>query len=191
MKKLLFIYSIFLCSALNAQEMPYAKFFNMTSNELKTNKFKYDTAKNQYTLKKIRGWMKPKQDDYQIIIQNAKDNISYVEIIFYNDQTYHELVRWAKTNGENQIETTTGDLNKLSFNFGEYYIVLTNINTSFTITHKYSSTWSNGLEYSYNTYAYSIYTGKEPYSKWHQKKEKKESKHTTKNKKKSEVSEFM
>lgn len=65
--------------------------------------------------------MKPKQDDYQIIIQNAKDNISYAEIIFYNDQTYHEPVRRTKTNGENQIETTVGDLNKLSFDFGEYY----------------------------------------------------------------------
>lgn len=100
--------------------------------------------------------MKPKQDDYQIIIQNAKDNISYAEIIFYNDQTYHEQVRRAKTNGENQIETTAGDLNKLSFNFGNTTLFFDNINTSSTITHKYSSTWSNGLEYSYNTYAYSI-----------------------------------
>lgn len=177
--------------ALNAQKIPYAKFFNMDSNELKTNKFKYDSAKNQYSLKRARGWMKPKQDDYQVIIQNSKDSISYVEITFYNDQTYHELVRWAKTNGKNQIETNTGDLNKLSFDFGKYYIVITNINTSFTITRKYSSTWSGGSEYSYNTYIYSIYTGKEPFLKWHQKKEQKEAKHRTKNRKKSEVSEFM
>lgn len=91
--------------------------------------------------------MKPKQDDYQIIIQNAKDNISYVEIIFYNDQTYHEPVRRAKTNGENQIETTAGDLNKLSFNFGNTTLFFDNINTSSTITHKYSSTWSIRLFY--------------------------------------------
>lgn len=96
--------------------------------------------------------MKPKQDDYQIIIQNAKDNISYAEIIFYNDQTYHEPVRRTKTNGENQIETIIGDLISILANT----TVLTNINTSSTITHKYSSTWSNGLEYSYNTYAYPI-----------------------------------
>ncbi len=116
MKKL-FMAVVLTCSTLitlHAQtSLPYAKMLSLTKEQLKEGKFKYDDYRNQYVLRKGNGWnsaaniinalggvsadIKPHPDDYQITIQNGADGqVAWIDVLFYKDETYHQLLTWAQ-----------------------------------------------------------------------------------------------
>lgn len=207
MKKTALFAILLLCFGLNAQELPYAKMLSLTPDQLKEGKFKYDSNRNQYVLKKTNGlnavsnWasalngqsadVKPHPNDYCVIIQNAEEGVASVEVVFYKDDTYHELALWANDNGQNLAETNSGKLDKMIFEFDGYNIILAKHTVGVNTTTRNTSARAKTIDESYNEYTYTILTGKEPYSPWHQKEAEKQAKRDAKGRKKSDISDLM
>lgn len=209
MKKLLILVSFcFSMVSLNAQnEFPYSKMLNFNETQLRDAKFKRDANRNQWVLEKSNGLQvtanvlsvlagtsadsRPDINDYQIIIQGAEDGVALVQVRFYNDATYHELLTFVNDHCENILETNSGKLDKIQCNYDGYRIELTRYLQQISSTTTKTSAYTKTMDQSYNIYHYIIYTGREPASAWHSKQKAKSAKRDAKDKKKRSVAELM
>jgi hypothetical protein len=124
----------------------------------------------------------------------GKENkASSVEVVFYNDETYHKLLTFIKDNGQNIVETSSGNLIKQQAFYDDYALEL-NMDR-----HIKSRTSARTLDYktvknvdeSYNKYRFVIRTGVEPWSKKLEKQAEKAAKRDAKGKKKQNVDDLM
>jgi hypothetical protein len=211
MKKItLFCLAICASFIVKAQDLPYSKYLNFTQVEFKENHFKYNEKYNTWTLKKTDGLsvtlnvlsiildaeedLRPGKKDYCIVVQMGKENkASSVEVVFYNDETYHKLLTFIKDNGQNIVETSSGNLIKQQAFYDDYALEL-NMDR-----HIKSRTSARTLDYktvknvdeSYNKYRFVIRTGVEPWSKKLEKQAEKAAKRDAKGKKKQNVDDLM
>lgn len=210
MKRLLILcmMAILPLAAFSQAEFPYSKILRMSSDELKEQKFKYDSDKNQYILRKSNGLqgtanvlaalngttadIRPHVDDYQITVQYGDEGVSSLTVIFYKDDTYHELITFAADNGENLLETNSGTLNKTQFNYDglAFELNMRRVGVSAT-TGRTNSALVKTKDESYNTYTYSILTGIEPNSEWHKREAAKQERRDKRGAKKRTASELM
>lgn len=211
MKKILtttaLLCSIIFSTAAQAQ-LPYAKMLSLTKEQLKEGKFKYDDYRNQYILRKGNGWnitsnilsglngetadIKPHPDDYQITIQNGENNqVSFVDVLFYKDETYHQLLTWSQDNGGNLLETTSGKLTKQQFNYEDYNLELSLEVTGIQTTTTKTAAAAKTKDESYNTYHFTIYTKTPASSDFLTKEAAKQDKRDAKGKKKQSVNDLM
>ena len=211
MKRLtLFFLTFCVALASHAQDLPYSKYLDYTKSEFKENRFKYNKNTNCWSLHKINGLnttlnvlaiiadadeeIRPDIDDYSIIVQfGEEDMASYVRVIFYNDETYHKLMTFLKTNCLDIIEVSSGKLIRHNASYGDYTLELsleqniisrTSARTADPLTVK-------NVDESYNEYEFVIRTGIEPWSKYHDKQAEKQAKRDAKGKKKQSVEDLM
>lgn len=199
--------------------IPYGKMLNMSHEELINQHFKFNEEKNQYTLKKKNGLnvaasilgavadnptnYVPNVNDYEIIIQKGDAGVAYIKVVFYDTELYHRIMTFAKDNGANQLETSSGLSNKMQFGYGEYsfsldYSTISQSSAQST-TRNNNSKWTTATEHnsstshdeSYNTYVFTIYTGIEPSSEYITKQKEKEKKQDAKGKKKQSAADLM
>ena len=211
MKKIaLFCFALCTVFAIKAQELPYSKYLNYSKEEFKENRFKYSNKYNTWTLSKIDGLnvtinvlaiiadaeedVRPDKNDYAINVQLGKeDKASYVEVLFYNDETYHKLMTFIKDYGRSILETSSGKLTKHQAYYEDYAIEL---NMEQHIISRTSARTADpktlkNVDESYNEYTFTIRTDIEPWSKYLDKQTAKQSKRDAKNKKKQSVDELM
>ena len=129
MKKFLFLITLCMAMAANAQELPYSKYLSFDKKEFKENRFKYDGDTNTWAIRKANGWnitfnvlaviadahedIRPGRNDYSIVVQMGKeDKAAYVKVVYYNSETYHKLLTFMKDNGSNMVETSSGKLTR-------------------------------------------------------------------------------
>ena len=209
MKKLLIaiLPCLFCIPALAQTVLPYSKFLSFWIEQLSENRFKYNDNKNQWVLG--RGFVldkteatqfalhnmpknyRPQEDNYQITIQNGTDGIAFIDVLFYKDNTFHELLTFAKDHGENLIETNSHNLQKYQFNFEGFTIELSVYTQEIKATSDKDKAITQTQDVSYNIYNYTIYTGIEPASPWLTKQRAKQEKQDTKGKKKQNISDYM
>ena len=201
MKKILTILLLAFIAAgsINAQ-LPYSKLLGLSEEGLKEGHFKYDKNKNQYILKKSNGLnntmnvlsaiggqsadLKPHPDDYIIVMQKGKNAVSSLTVIFYKNETFHEIQTWLADNNIDVLETNSGKLTMQKFNYEDYSIELDIEKIGVSTTTGNTAALAKSIDESYNIYTYTIYTGIPPYSKWHEKQANKKAKRDEKGKKK-------
>ena len=201
MKKILTILLLAFIAAgsINAQ-LPYSKLLGLSEEGLKEGHFKYDKNKNQYILKKSNGLnntmnvlsaiggqsadIKPHPDDYIIVMQKGKNAVSSLTVIFYKNETFHEIQTWLADNNIDVLETNSGKLTMQKFNYEDYSIELDIEKIGVSTTTGNKAALAKSIDESYNIYTYTIYTGIPPYSKWHEKQANKKAKRDEKGKKK-------
>ncbi len=212
-------------------QFPYSKLFTMTGDQLSAQKFKYDSNHNWEALKKSSNFLlspadmvrmsdghmidiKPDVNDYLTLIQYGKEGIAYVQVLFYKDETYHELLAFAKEKGENLVETSTGNFEKITFTYAGYSFELSNRTCHLSSTQQKSvsttttrpttvtsnkpassttttTTQGQTVDQTYNIYQYFVYTGVEPSSPWLDKQAGKQQQRDDKGKKKQNASDLM
>ena len=201
MKKILTILLLAFIAAgsINAQ-LPYSKLLGLSEEGLKEGHFKHDKNKNQYILKKSNGLnntmnvlsaiggqsadIKPHPDDYIIVMQKGKNAVSSLTVIFYKNETFHEIQTWLADNNIDVLETNSGKLTMQKFNYEDYSIELDIEKIGVSTTTGNTAALAKSIDESYNIYTYTIYTGIPPYSKWHEKQANKKAKRDEKGKKK-------
>lgn len=211
MKKIILI-CLAICAALSlqAQDLPYSKYLNYEKDDFKNAKFKYTKKTNTWALHKVSGLniafnvlaliadaaeeVRPDVDDYTILVQMGKDEqAAYVRVIFYNDQTYHTLLTFMKSNCADIIETSSGRLVKHQSSYDGYAIEL---NMDQQIISRTSARTADPLavknvDESYNEYEFIITTDVEPWSEYFEKQAAKQAKRDAKGKKKQSVNDLM
>lgn len=210
--KNVFIIIITLCMAIvaNAQDLPYAKYLHFNKSEFKENHFKYNDETNTWALRKTNGWhtafnvlaiiadaiedVRPSRNDYSIVVQLGKeDKASYVKVVYYSDETYHKLLTFMKSHGDNLLETTSGKLVRHQANYRDYALEL---NMEQHIVSRTSARTADpktlkNVDESYNKYEFTIKTDVEPWSEYLEKQAAKKAKREAKGKKKQSVDELM
>lgn len=207
MKKTLLMSVVLIAISTLAQaQLPYLKLLDLPKEKLIENKFKYNSNKNQYVLTKTNGLnatsnifnalngttadIRPHVDDYVIVRQEGEDKVSYLSATFYKDDTYHGIETWLAENNIDVIETNSGSMVIQKFKFDnldvEFRVERVGINATTGRTNALVKT----IDESYNVYTYTIYTGVEPFSKWHEKQAKKKQKRQDKGKK-SDIDDLM
>ncbi|WP_300728088.1 hypothetical protein [uncultured Rikenella sp.] len=188
--------------------LPYEKMLSLTQEQLKEGKFKYDKYRNQYVLRKSNGLnatanvlnalnghaadVRPHPDDYQITIQQSEnETVAWVDVLFYKDETYHQLLTWARDNGCDLIETSSGKLTKQQFNYEDYNLELTLYVNGVQTTTSSTAAIAKTKDESYNTYHFTIYTKNPAVSDFLTKQAAKEAKRDAKGKKKQSVEDLM
>lgn len=211
MKKfLLLIFTLCMAFVVNAQDVPYSKYLTFTKKEFKENKFKYDDETNTWSLRKSSGLktalnvlaiiadaseeVRPANDDYSILVQLGKEGkAAYVQVVFYNDETYHKLLTFIKDNGKDIVDTSSGKIVKyqafcddyaLELNMEQRIISRTSARTGDSKTLK-------NVDESYNKYTFIIGTDVEPWSEYLEEQAAKKAKRDAKGKKKQSVDEMM
>lgn len=207
MKKLFLVILLSLyCIPISAQtSFPYSRFLSCTDDQLAEARFKYDNKKNQWILSKgstpdktnvkrfalIFPGQKPEENNYRIIIQKGAEGTAFVDVLFYKDATFHELLSFAREHGENLIETSLPGQQKYRFNFGEFSIELSACSQEIKVTTHNNEAIAQTQDVSYNIYNYTIYTGIEPSSPWHSQQRARQEKRDAKGKKKQSISDYM
>lgn len=207
---LLLIVVLCMAFAVNAQNLPYSKYINFTKKEFKEGGFKYDSETNTWSLRKTNGWnttlnvlaiiadaeeeVRPDRNDYSIVVQMGKENeVAYLKVVYYNDETYHKLLTFMKDNGNNMVETSSGKLIKhqafystygLELNMEQHIVSRTSARTA-----DYKSV--KNVDESYNKYEFIINTGVEPWSHYLETQSAKQAKRDAKGKKKQTIEELM
>lgn len=211
MKKfLLLTFTLCMAFVVNAQDVPYSKYLTFTKKEFKENKFKYDDETNTWSLRKSSGLktalnvlaiiadaseeVRPANDDYSILVQLGKEGkAAYVQVVFYNDETYHKLLTFIKDNGKDIVDTSSGKIVKyqafcddyaLELNMEQRIISRTSARTGDSKTLK-------NVDESYNKYTFIIGTDVEPWSEYLEEQAAKKAKRDAKGKKKQSVDEMM
>lgn len=206
----LLISTLCIAFVVNAQDVPYSKYLTYTKEEFKEGKFKYDDDTNTWSLRKSSGLnvtlnvlailadaseeVCPATNDYSILVQFGKEEkAAYVQVVFYNDDTYHKLLTFMKDNGQNLVETSSGKIVKYQAFFGDYALEL---DMEQRIISRTSSRTADrkavkNVDESYNKYCFVIRTDVEPWSKYLDKQAAKKAKRDAKGKKKKSVDEMM
>lgn len=210
MKKFLFLITLCMAMAANAQELPYSKYLSFDKKEFKENRFKYDDDTNTWAIRKANGWnitfnvlaviadahedIRPGRNDYSIVVQMGKeDKAAYVKVVYYNSETYHKLLTFMKDNGSNMVETSSGKLTRHQAFYGDYSLVL---NMEQHIISRTSARTADpkalkNVDESYNEYEFIINTNVEPWSDYLERQAAKKAKRDAKGKKKKSVDELM
>ncbi|MBQ5726836.1 MAG: hypothetical protein IIV58_05180 [Alistipes sp.] len=210
MKKFLFLITLCMAMAANAQELPYSKYLSFDKKEFKENRFKYDGDTNTWAIRKANGWnitfnvlaviadahedIRPGRNDYSIVVQMGKeDKAAYVKVVYYNSETYHKLLTFMKDNGSNMVETSSGKLTRHQAFYGDYSLVL---NMEQHIISRTSARTADpkalkNVDESYNEYEFIINTNVEPWSDYLERQAAKKAKRDAKGKKKKSVDELM
>lgn len=211
MKKiLLLIFAWCVAFAANAQEFPYSKYLNYTKDQFKDGRFKYHKKTNTWVLNKISALnttlnvlaiiadadeeLRPDVNNYCIVAQLGEaDTVAWVEVYFYNDNTYHKLLTFLKDNGEKLVETSSGKLVKHQAFYGDYALELdmeqhiisrTSARTADPKTVK-------NVDESYNEYQFTIRSSVKPWSEYLEKQAAKQAKRDAKGKKKQSIDDLM
>lgn len=209
MKKLLLLLLLMVSFVGYAQELPYGKFLKYGKRDFREAKFKYNDDTNSWILRRSAGLratanvlsaltgatddIRPGVKDYIIEVQmNEDDLISTIDVVFYDDQAYHKLLTFAKDNGQNYLETSSGKLQKVQFNYGDYSLLLQikQVNITTTSANTNVAVVKN-IDESYNVYHYVISTGVEPWSPYLERQQRKQDKRDAKGKKKRSVDDLM
>lgn len=196
--------------AATAQEFPYSKILKYNKRDFREAKFKYDEDNNSWHLNHSRGLqatvnvlsaiagaeadIRPDKMDYSIVAQmNYDDDIAILHVKFYNDETYHKLLTFARDNGADQLDTNSGKLSKLQFRYGGYDMSLQMkvISVSRTTSRTAAMNSVKTLDESYNAYEFVVYTGLDPESPYIDRQERKQAKRDAKGKKKRNVEDLM
>lgn len=214
MKKLI-LFCLAMCTivAVQAQEQvsdfPYSKYLTYSKAEFRENHFKYDDYTNSWAIKRVNGLMvtanilailvdgsedvRPASSDYKILVQLGDDDaVSYVQVIFYNDDMFHKLLTFLKTNGEGFVDTSSGKLLKYQAYYNGYYLEL-NMDQhiiSRTSSRTVDSRTVKNVDESYNEYTFFIETGVEAKSRYLDKMAAKKAKREAKGKK-SDLQDMM
>ena len=209
-KVLLLVVTCCVAFAASAQEFPYSKYLNFTKAQFEENHFKYHKKANAWTLNKTNGLnttlnilaiiadageeIRPAVNDYYITAQLGKDDkVSFLEIYFYNDDTYHKLLTFIKDNGEDIVETSSGQLIKQQAYYGDYALELNMDQHIISRTSARTADYKTvkNVDESYNEYHFIIRTNVEPTSKRIDKQIAKQAKRDAKGKKKRNVEDLM
>lgn len=193
-----------------AQDFPYAKILSYDKRDFKEAKFKYDAEHNSWFLNHTRGLqatvnvlsalagsdadIRPDMNDYRIVVaMDEKDQIASINVRFYKDETYHKLMTFARDNGSNLLDTSSGKLSKCQFNYDIYSMVLQMKAVQVTETTARTSAVAavKTIDESYNVYDFIIYTGIEPWSPYLERQAAKQAKRDAKGKKKRNVEDLM
>lgn len=209
-KVLLAIFALCVAFAARAQEFPYSKYLNYTKEQFKDSRFKYHKKTNTWVLNKISALnttlnvlaiiadadeeLRPDVNDYCIVAQLGEaDTVAWVEVYFYNDNTYHKLLTFLKDNGEKLVETSSGKLVKHQAFYGDYALELdmeqhiisrTSARTADPKTVK-------NVDESYNEYQFTIRSSVKPWSEYLEKQAAKQAKRDAKGKKKQSIDDLM
>ena len=211
MKRILFFCLTLILSILcDAQDLPYSKYLNFSKIEFKENRFKYHEKTNTWYLNKTSALnttlnilaiiadaeeeVRPDYNDYSIIVQFGESGkASCVRVIYYNDDTYHKLLAFVKTNCQNIIDVSSGRITKYMAAYGNYEIELKleeNIIIR-TSAHTADPHTVKNVDESYNEYEFFIRTSVEPWSKDIDKQATKQAKRDEKGKKKHNIEDLM
>lgn len=211
MKKVL-LFCLALCAAISvqAQDLPYSKYLGYGKKEFKENHFKYDDYTNTWSLRKKNGLMvtlnviavladgmedvRPAKNDYSIVVQMGDDNkASYVNVVFYNSDTYHKLLTFLKDNGRDLVETSSGKLIRHQAYYDNYTLELDMEQhlVSRTSARTVDPKAVKNVDESYNEYEFIIRTDVEPKSEYLDKQAAKQAKRDAKGKKKKYVDDMM
>ena len=192
-----------------AQDLPYSKILKYSNDDFRKEKFKYDDDENHWVLRKSHGGrvtlnilsaisggeadIRPDKRDYAITVQMGDNElISYVNVLFYEDDTYHKLLTFAKDNGEDLVETDSDNIHMYQFNYGGYSISLQLKPIKITATTgRTNAALVKSFDRSYNAYQFTIYTGVEATSPYLTRQAAKKAKKEAKGKKKDSVNDFM
>lgn len=205
MKKLLLLLLLLVPVAASPQaEFPFSKMLAMSDADFQKAGFKFKANRNQYILKESTPYAlslfftmisgvsdnTPGADEYNIEVQYGLEGISSIKINFYNDDTYHDILEFATENGENYIETNSGNMVRSRYDYDGCSFTLTRSIQEGTRT---ENQWDTPLVYTntYNRYDYIISTGIEPWSNWHKRQEAREQRREKRNARKERVSDFM
>ena len=209
MKRIILLFSIVFGTVLSygQNDFPYSKLLNYSKSDLLKAKFVYFPKKNHWVLSKNHALqatanvlsalsgteadIRPDERDYEITVQMGEgDAIAYVQVLFYQNSTYHDILTFMADKGENNLETNSGNITKHQFNYGGYSFsvvrTLREIKTTSTNTYAAAKTKDN----SYNEYIYTIYTGVEAESEYLNKQAAKQQKRDDKGKKQNNVDNF-
>ncbi len=208
MKKLTLLVLILASLATFAQnDFPYGKLLKYTTTNFKEAKFNYDSYYNQWTLTKRNGWnvagnvlsaladeaadIRPAENDYTIVAQLGENNqIAWIQVVFYQTSTYHDILTFAADRGSNNLETNSGQMTKTQFNYGDYAFSIIRyqheVKTTSTNTYAVAKTTDN----SYNEYEYTIFTGINAESDYLKKQAERQAKRDAKGKKQNNVDNF-
>lgn len=192
-----------------AQDFPYSKILKYGNKEFRSERFKYDDDHNQWILRKSHGLqatlnvisaitladadIRPDSRDYVITVQMGDNElISYVNVLFFDDNTYHTLLTFAKDHGENIVETDSNKIRAYQFNYGGYNLSLQMKEVKITATtERTNSSLVKSVDESYNAYQFVISTGVEATSRYLERQAAKKAKKEAKGKKRGDVSDFM
>lgn len=129
--------------------------------------------------------IKPHPDDYIIVMQKGKNAVSSLTVIFYKNETFHEIQTWLADNNIDVLETNSGKLTMQKFNYEDYSIELDIEKIGVSTTTGNTAALAKSIDESYNIYTYTIYTGIPPYSKWHEKQANKKPREMKREKRKN------
>lgn len=188
-------------------KFPYEKMLRMSDDEYKDAKFKFDDERNQWVLRKLNGLNQtsavlsalagsaanyvPHINDYTVVIQKGEGGaISSISVTFYDPNIYHEILTFAKDNGENLLETTSGKIVKNQFSYNGYSFDLSSstVSQAAISTSKYNASTK---DQSYDICTFSIFTGVAPQSQWLTNEAEKQARRDAKGKKKQSAADLM
>lgn len=192
-----------------AQDFPYSKILKYSQDDFRNEKFKYDEDDNQWILRKSHGGrvalnilsaisggdadIRPDKRDYAITAQMGDNElIAYVNVLFYDDDTFHKLLTFAKDNGENLVDTDSDNIHMYQFNYGGYNLSLQIKPIKITATTgRTNAALVKSFDRSYNAYQFTIYTGVEATSPYLTRQAAKKARKEAKGKKKDSVNDYM
>ena len=192
-----------------SQEMPYEKFLTYGKNDFEQADFKYKEKFNSWVLQKNHGLqatanvlsalsgttadIKPDSRDYCITVQMGDNElISYIDVLFYDDDTYHKIMTFVQNNGDDILETNSGNKILNQCVYGDYNLQLQMERVGVTATTGRTSTaLVKSKDESYNVYHFIINTGIEATSLAITKEATKKAKKQAKGKKASSVDDLM
>jgi hypothetical protein len=192
-----------------AQNFPYSKILKYSQDDFRNEKFKYDEDNNQWILRKSHGGrvalnilsaisggdadIRPDKRDYAITAQMGDNElIAYVNVLFYDDDTFHKLLTFAKDNGENLVDTDSDNIHMYQFNYGGYNLSLQIKPIKITATTgRTNVALVKSIDKSYNAYQFTIYTGVEATSPYLTRQAAKKARKEAKGKKKDSVNDYM
>lgn len=192
-----------------SQDLPYGKYLTFGKSDFEQANFKYSEKFNSWVLRKNHGVqatvnvlsaltgtvadIRPDNRDYCITVQMGDNEmISYIEVLFYNDDTYHKVMTFVQDNGSDILETNSGNkvLNQCAFGNYDLKLQMERVDVTAT-TGNTNSALVKSVDKSYNKYTFTIMTGVEATSLMISRNAAKKAKAQSKGKKASSVEDLM
>ena len=187
----------------NADNIPFEKILQMTTDEMKSIGFKYNKKKNSYTVKhfstktKIDRFMTGKNyqtpSDYEIFIYMGKKGKAIMQVKFFDQILYGGIVKWIDEYHEDAyfIKGYRAGLHEFEYNNLKIRLVKTDTEISTTyldidagmvlntfsdvhsITPYMQMSLTEHRKRRYPAYHYTVFTEEKPDSKWLKKQQQK------------------
>ena len=210
-KSILLIPALMFALGLSAQDYPYQKVMDASTDELVAQKFLYYKNKNYYELnfEKAVGFLESllfdaemhSKDDYNIFVQMGADGQkSSMTVTIYDRSIYETILDFADDYGENikthntsRGEKTTFTYDGMKFSIARQKVEVKDTNTTTGSNEKGTVSTSNSTttDYSYDKFIYTVDTGIEPSSPWHDKQKAKADKRRDKGQKSTSSADFL